>query len=132
MTFPILSDLGTCVFGQKEYEEVIQAIPYRSPEVVLRMKWNSSVDIWNLGVLVSKALPRPRANDAKLPTDVYQAWELLFAEQLFGNENEQDSLGRMVTYLGPPSTHWLGRSRLRGRYFDDCGETFESCSKVWR
>ena len=58
MTFPILSDLGTCVFGQEVYEGVIQAVPYRSPEVILRMKWNSSVDIWNLGVLVSRALPR--------------------------------------------------------------------------
>ena len=32
MTFPILSDLGMCVFGQQEYEQVVQAIPYRSPE----------------------------------------------------------------------------------------------------
>ena len=54
MTFPILSDLGICVFGQQEYEQLIQAIPYRSPEVIMRMKWNSSVDIWNLGILVSK------------------------------------------------------------------------------
>jgi len=56
MTFPILSDLGTCMFGQEEYKEIIQAIPYRAPEVILRMKWNCSVDIWNLGVLVSGAL----------------------------------------------------------------------------
>ena len=57
MTFLILCDLGTSVFGEQKYEEIIQAIPYRSPEVILRMRWNSSVDIWNLGVLVSKALP---------------------------------------------------------------------------
>ena len=53
MTFPILSDLGMSVFGQEEYEGVIQAVPYRAPEVILRMKWNRNIDIWNLGVLVS-------------------------------------------------------------------------------
>ena len=53
MTFPILSDLGMCVFGQGEYKGVIQPVPYRAPEVILRMKWNRSIDIWNLGVLVS-------------------------------------------------------------------------------
>lgn len=52
MTFPILSDLGMCVFGQEKYEGVIQPVPYRAPEIILRMKWDRSVDIWNLGVLV--------------------------------------------------------------------------------
>ncbi len=50
--YPILCDLGMSVFGQEEYDGVIQPIPYRAPEVVLRMKWKASVDIWNLGVLV--------------------------------------------------------------------------------
>ena len=54
LTFPILSDLGTCVYGQDQYDQVIQAMPYRAPEVVLRTKWSSSADIWNLGVLVSR------------------------------------------------------------------------------
>ena len=54
MTFPILSDLGSCMFGREECDDIIQAIPYRAPEVNLRMKWNFSVDIWNLGVLVSE------------------------------------------------------------------------------
>jgi len=53
MTFPILSDLGMCMFGQEGYKETIQAVPYRAPEVILRTKWNCSVDMWNLGVLVS-------------------------------------------------------------------------------
>lgn len=48
--YPILGDLGSAVFGQTHHEGVIQAIPYRAPEVILRMKWTSSVDIWNLGV----------------------------------------------------------------------------------
>ena len=50
--YPILCDLGMSVFGQEQYSDVIQPIPYRAPEVILRMKWKASVDIWNLGVLV--------------------------------------------------------------------------------
>ena len=52
LPYPILGDLGMGVFGQTEFSGVIQPIPYRAPEVILRMKWNQSVDIWNLGVLV--------------------------------------------------------------------------------
>jgi serine/threonine-protein kinase SRPK3 len=51
---PILTDLGMAVFGSAEYTHTIQAIPYRAPEVILGMKWNERVDIWNLGIVVSK------------------------------------------------------------------------------
>lgn len=54
VVYPILTDLGMAVFGSAEYTHTIQAIPYRAPEVILGMKWNESVDIWNLGIIVSK------------------------------------------------------------------------------
>ncbi|KAL9100958.1 MAG: hypothetical protein Q9163_003722 [Psora crenata] len=104
LTFPILSDLGACMFGQEAYKGIIQAIPYRAPEVILRMEWNWSVDIWNLGVLI---------------------WELLFAEHLFGSDNEQDSLAMMITYLGPPPSELWERSQFRGHYFDNYVESFK-------
>jgi serine/threonine-protein kinase SRPK3 len=123
MTFPILSDLGACMFGQEEYEEIIQAIPYRAPEVILRVKWNCSVDIWNLGVLVSGTVScRCRYESIKAPADLSQIWELLFAEHLFGSDNEQDSLAMMITYLGPPPSELLERSQLREHYFDNHGK----------
>jgi serine/threonine-protein kinase SRPK3 len=53
VVYPILADLGMAVFGEREYSHIIQPIPYRAPEVILGMKWNESVDIWNFGVLVS-------------------------------------------------------------------------------
>lgn len=37
----------------KNITEPIQAEPFRAPEVILGAKWNSSVDIWNMGCLVS-------------------------------------------------------------------------------
>jgi serine/threonine-protein kinase SRPK3 len=56
LTYPIICDLGMGRFDQDEYEGLIQPLPYRAPEVILQMKWNSSVDIWNMGVLVSDPL----------------------------------------------------------------------------
>ncbi|OBT76959.1 CMGC/SRPK protein kinase [Pseudogymnoascus sp. 05NY08] len=88
------------VFGSAEYTHTIQAIPYRAPEVILRMKWNEKVDIWNLGVIV---------------------WELLCGEHLFGRYNELDALASMIKYLGPPPAEFLKRSNAHLQYFDEQG-----------
>ena len=50
---PILCDFGEARSGSTTYHEDIQPYIYRAPEVVLRMRWDSKVDIWNTGVLVS-------------------------------------------------------------------------------
>jgi serine/threonine-protein kinase SRPK3 len=133
MTFPILSDLGMCMFGQEEYKDIIQAVPYRAPEVILRTKWNCSVDIWNLGVLVSGCflLVHPTVGSYNFATDLPQVWELLFAEHLFGSDNEEDGFAMMITYLGPPPSELLERSQIRGHYFDDHGEYFLVPDEKW-
>ncbi|KZF18837.1 kinase-like protein [Xylona heveae TC161] len=98
--FPILCDLGMGVYGKEKYTGVVQPIPYRAPEVILRMRWDSSIDIWNLGVLV---------------------WELLCGEFLFGHDNERDTLSTMISYLGPPPERFIDVSPVRSTYFDDRG-----------
>ena len=50
---PVLSDFGEARTGSTTYHEDIQPYLYRAPEVLLRMKWDDKVDIWNVGVLVS-------------------------------------------------------------------------------
>lgn len=50
---PILSDFGTSRIADGDQEGIIQPYIYRAPEVVLGMKWNEKVDIWNIGVVVS-------------------------------------------------------------------------------
>jgi serine/threonine-protein kinase SRPK3 len=45
------------VFDQDDYEGLIQPVPYRAPEEILGVKWKSSADIWNLGVLVYRLFP---------------------------------------------------------------------------
>jgi serine/threonine-protein kinase SRPK3 len=51
--YPILCDLGSAVFDDEGYPGVVQALPYRAPEVILGAAWDHKVDIWNFGVLVS-------------------------------------------------------------------------------
>lgn len=50
---PVLCDFGEARRGDAENEDDIQPEVYRAPEVILEMKWSYSVDIWNVGVMVS-------------------------------------------------------------------------------
>jgi serine/threonine protein kinase len=53
---PILCDFGEARYGKTTYTDPIQPSAYRSPEVIFGIPWTSSVDIWNLGVMVSPPL----------------------------------------------------------------------------
>ena len=46
-----ICDLGQARIG-KEQSGNAMPVPYRAPEVILNMKWDNSVDIWSLGLLV--------------------------------------------------------------------------------
>ncbi len=59
--YPILGDFGSAVFNKAHYEGLIQPIPYRAPEVILRMNRTSSVDIWNIGVMVRDSSSHTRS-----------------------------------------------------------------------
>lgn len=52
---PVLCDLGSAVQldDQAEHREDIQPNVYRAPEVILDIPWTYSVDIWNVGCMVS-------------------------------------------------------------------------------
>ena len=49
---PALCDFGEARIGES-HQGLIQPELYRAPEVLFNMEWNSSVDIWNVAVLVS-------------------------------------------------------------------------------
>lgn len=51
--YPILCDLGSAVFDEERYPAVVQALPYRAPEIILGAAWDHKIDVWNFGVLVS-------------------------------------------------------------------------------
>ncbi|PGH32207.1 hypothetical protein GX50_04991 [[Emmonsia] crescens] len=88
------------------YHEDIQPYLYRAPEVLLRMKWDNKVDIWNVGVLI---------------------WDLFENMHLFDarDGNKQNSnlhhLAEMGALLGPPPNEFLRRSEYAPEFFDDQG-----------
>lgn len=49
---PVLCGFGEARIGES-HRGLIQPELYRAPEVLFEMEWSSSVDIWNVAVLVS-------------------------------------------------------------------------------
>lgn len=52
---PVLCDFGEARYGSVSYTDDIQPYVYRAPEVIMDVSWTYSVDIWNVGVMVSSA-----------------------------------------------------------------------------
>lgn len=53
---PVITDFGAARMGepgQKHSGDVMAGV-YRAPEVILGMEWDSKIDIWSVGVTVSK------------------------------------------------------------------------------
>lgn len=50
---PVISDLGEARVGSGKQRGDIMPGIYRAPEVILDMGWDSKVDIWSMGTMVS-------------------------------------------------------------------------------
>lgn len=50
---PVLCDLGEARAGTYKHRGDIMPRIYRAPEVILGMDWDSKVDIWAIGIMVS-------------------------------------------------------------------------------
>jgi serine/threonine protein kinase len=48
---PVLCDFGAARLREKHTGDVMP-LPYRAPEIILDMEWDSKIDIWSLGVMV--------------------------------------------------------------------------------
>lgn len=49
----VLCDLGEARLGTDQQTGDIMPDIYRAPEVILNMSWDSKLDIWNVGMVVS-------------------------------------------------------------------------------
>ncbi|EXJ82333.1 CMGC/SRPK protein kinase [Capronia epimyces CBS 606.96] len=102
---PVLCDFGEARIGDS-HTGLIQPEQYRAPEVLFNMGWTSSVDIWNIAVLI---------------------WDLFENQQLFHahDENNQPSathhVAEMVAYLGLPLLEYMHRSEITSKVFDEQG-----------
>ena len=62
----VLCDLGEARVGSEKHEGDIMPGIYRAPEVVLEMAWDTKVDIWAVGVMVSDNCAEEEINRTKL------------------------------------------------------------------
>ncbi|KAL2397759.1 hypothetical protein ABEF93_004421 [Exophiala dermatitidis] len=102
---PALCDFGEARIGGP-HKGLIQPEMYRAPEVLFNMEWNTSVDIWNVAVLI---------------------WDLFENRHLFYalDENKEPSathhVAEMVGYLGLPPLEYVQRSEVTRKVFDEQG-----------
>ncbi|VDP12001.1 unnamed protein product [Soboliphyme baturini] len=90
-------DFGSsCQLGQRIYQ-YIQSRFYRSPEVLLGIPYDMSIDMWSLGCILV---------------------EMHTGEPLFSGANEFDQLMKIVEVLGIPPKHILEQAPRCDKYFD--------------
>ncbi|OJI83058.1 hypothetical protein ASPTUDRAFT_57031 [Aspergillus tubingensis CBS 134.48] len=104
---PLLSDFGEARFSDEEHDEDIMPNLYRAPEVVLKMNWNSKVDVWSIALM---------------------AWDMVCTRTLFDGRNsdgifdDRVHLAEMVAIMGPPPTDFIKRSKVGSVFWDEDGK----------
>lgn len=84
-----LIDFGSSCISSKRSYTYIQSRFYRSPEVLLGLKYTHKIDIWSLGCVLV---------------------ELHTGEPLFGGKDQLDQMFRIVTLLGLPPIEMIESS----------------------
>lgn len=90
-------DFGSGCFRDEQIYTYVQSRFYRSPEVILRVKYSEKVDIWSLGCILA---------------------ELYTGEPLFPGNNEQEQLELIMELCGMPPETMIDKSRKKDHYFD--------------
>ena len=89
-------DFGSsCQLGQRIYQ-YIQSRFYRSPEVLLGIPYDLSIDMWSLGCILV---------------------EMHTGEPLFSGTNEVDQMNKIVEVLGMPPKYLLDQAPKAKKYF---------------
>ncbi|ESN96202.1 hypothetical protein HELRODRAFT_68132, partial [Helobdella robusta] len=90
-------DFGSsCQVGKMIYQ-YIQSRFYRSPEVLLGLPYDTSIDMWSLGCIMV---------------------ELHTGKPLFAGSNEFDQLMKIIEVLGLPPTQMLDSASKTKKFFD--------------
>lgn len=125
---PVITDFGAARLGdpgQKHHGDVMPGV-YRAPEVILGMEWDSKIDIWSVGVMVSKAFSEFLAQSL-INLSGIQIWDMFEGGRLFravrdGHLNDEQHLVEMVSLMGQPSKTFLERSVHGHKFWDGEGE----------
>lgn len=84
-SFVKIADFGNGCWVDKQFSEEIQTRQYRSPEVILGQKYNTSADIWSLGCLIFELATGDYLFDPKFEGDI---------------PRDEDHLALMIETLG--------------------------------
>ncbi|KAJ3131200.1 Dual specificity tyrosine-phosphorylation-regulated kinase [Physocladia obscura] len=90
-------DLGSSCFEHEKVYTYVQSRFYRSPEVILGISYNTSIDMWSFGCILA---------------------ELFMGYPLFPGENEQQQLAYMMEVLGVPPVSVIERGTRSKLFFD--------------
>jgi len=53
----VLCDFGDAQFGEEMYIGEVMLDLYWAPEIVLGIPWNEKIEVWSVGLMVSKEIP---------------------------------------------------------------------------
>ncbi|KAK8845977.1 hypothetical protein M9Y10_020915 [Tritrichomonas musculus] len=91
-------DFGSSCYEDKTFRSYIQSRYYRSPEVILRLKYGPKIDVWSAALVII---------------------ELLIGEPVFPGKNEFEMLNMMEELLGPVPRSMIKASRKKKYYFNE-------------
>ena len=90
-------DFGSACHEQHTVYTYIQSRFYRSPEILLGLPYNSSIDSWSLGCIAA---------------------ELYLGLPLFPGHSNYDQVSRIVNCLGLPPFHMMEKGKTASLYFE--------------
>ncbi|KAJ3187594.1 Dual specificity tyrosine-phosphorylation-regulated kinase, partial [Irineochytrium annulatum] len=93
-------DFGSSCFESEKVYTYVQSRFYRSPEVILGISYNMTIDMWSLGCILA---------------------ELFTGYPLFPGENEQEQLACIMELKGLPPDSMIERGSRRKLFFDSAG-----------
>ncbi|TVY75705.1 Serine/threonine-protein kinase SRPK, partial [Lachnellula suecica] len=108
---PVLCDFGNAVCGTKINNYDAYPDVYRCPEVMLKLPWSYSADIWNVGVMI---------------------WDIFEGKHLFSGQDPKQGryttrahLTELISVLGPPPLELIKRGKRSAEWFDGNGKWLE-------
>lgn len=102
-----IADLGNACWVDKHFTEDIQTRQYRSPEIILGARYNSSVDIWSAACLIFELLTGDYLFDPHTGIDY---------------DRDEDHLALMIELLGPIPRYLTRRGDFSRELFSRNGE----------
>merc|ERR1711871_471397 len=90
-------DFGSSCYVGKPIDKCIQTLSYRSPEVLLGLKYGPEIDIWSLGCILV---------------------EIHIGKSLFNGRDEYDQMKEITNLRGMPPIDMIEKSTKSEQFFD--------------